>query len=176
MIRRPPRSTLFPYTTLFRSRSAAERPGLRLSVDCEPLPRPAFVDPRMWEKIVVNLLANAVKYTFVGGIDVTLRAEGDRIVLRVSDTGVGIVAEELPHLFQRFHRVSGATARTREGSGIGLAMAQELAALHGGSVAVTSEPGRGSSFSVTLPFGEPDAAPSGPSVVPSEAARGEAAG
>src|SRR3712207_8586476 len=75
MIRRPPRSTLFPYTTLFRS---------------PPLDRPTYVDPRMWEKIVLNLVANAVKYTFVGGIDVTLRADGDDLVLTVSDTGVGI--------------------------------------------------------------------------------------
>nr|WP_239520574.1 ATP-binding protein [Blastococcus saxobsidens] len=156
-------------------RSAAERAGLRLTVDCPPLERPAHVDPRMWEKIVVNLLANAVKYTFVGGIDVTLRAEGDSFSLAVSDTGVGIVAEELPNLFQRFHRVGGAAARTREGSGIGLAMVHELTALHGGSVSVVSEPGRGSTFTVTLPFGAPDAEASGPTAVPSEAARGEAA-
>ena len=155
-------------------RSAAERAGLRLTVDCRPLDRPAHVDPRMWEKVVVNLLANAVKYTFVGGIDVTVRADGDTFVLAVADTGVGIVAEELPHLFQRFHRVPGATARIREGTGIGLAMVHELAALHGGSVAVTSEPGRGSTFTVTMPYGAPDAEVGGPSVVPSEAARGEA--
>ncbi|TFV53059.1 ATP-binding protein [Blastococcus sp. TF02A_35] len=156
-------------------RAAAERAGLRLTVDCPPLARPAFVDARMWEKIVVNLMANAMKYTFVGGIDVTLRDTGDGFTLAVADTGVGIVAEELPQLFQRFHRVAGATARTREGSGIGLAMVQELAALHGGTVAVSSEPGRGSTFAVTLPYGEPDAEPAAPVATPSEAARGEAA-
>ncbi|MCF6744156.1 response regulator [Blastococcus sp. KM273128] len=156
-------------------RSAAERAGLRLTVDCPPLDRPAHVDPRMWEKIVVNLLANAVKYTFVGGIDVALRGAGDRFELTVADTGVGIVAEELPRLFQRFHRVAGAAARTREGTGIGLALVHELAALHGGTVTVTSEPGRGSTFAVALPFGEPDAA-EGRAVVPSDAARGEAEG
>ncbi|WP_243737694.1 ATP-binding protein [Blastococcus xanthinilyticus] len=156
-------------------RSAAERAGLRLAVDCPPLDRPAFVDPRMWEKVVVNLLANAVKYTFVGRIDVTLRAADDGFVLTVADTGVGIVADELPRLFQRFHRVPGATARTREGTGIGLALVHELVALHGGTVTVTSEPGRGSTFTVALPFGRPDAAPSGPAAAPSEAAHGEAA-
>ncbi|MGY1723022.1 ATP-binding protein [Blastococcus sp. SYSU DS0533] len=155
-------------------RSATERAGLRLTVDCPPLGRPAHVDPRMWEKIVVNLLANAVKYTFVGGIDVVLRDVDDRVVLTVADTGVGIVAEELPQLFQRFHRVAGAAARTREGTGIGLALVQELAALHGGTVTVTSEPGRGSTFTVSLPFGEPDAAADGPAAAPSDAARGEA--
>ncbi|WP_233491114.1 ATP-binding protein [Blastococcus sp. TBT05-19] len=156
-------------------RSAAERAGLRLTVDCPPLPQPAFVDPRMWEKIVVNLLANAVKYTFVGGIDVTLRADADGFALAVTDTGVGIIAAELPHLFQRFHRVTGAAARTREGSGIGLAMVQELAALHGGTAAVVSEPGQGSTFTITLPYGTPDAEPAAPGATPSEAARGEAA-
>ncbi|HET6392937.1 MAG TPA: ATP-binding protein [Blastococcus sp.] len=157
-------------------RAATERAGLRLTVDCPPLGRPAHVDPRMWEKVVVNLLANAVKYTFVGGIDVALRGDDDGFRLTVSDTGVGIVAEELPQLFERFHRVAGATARTREGTGIGLALVHELAALHGGTVAVTSEPGAGSTFSVTLPYGAPDVVDPGPRAVsPSDAARGEAA-
>ena len=122
-------------------RAAAERAGLRLTVDCPPLDRPVYVDPRMWEKVVVNLLANAVKYTFVGGIDVALRADDDGFLLTVADTGVGIVAEELPQLFQRFHRVAGATARTREGTGIGLALVHELAALHGGTVSVDERAG-----------------------------------
>ncbi len=158
-------------------RAATERAGLRLTVDCPPLTRPAYVDPRMWEKVVVNLLANAVKYTFVGGIDVTLRAADDGFRLTVGDTGVGIVAEELPHLFERFHRVSDATARTREGTGIGLALVQELTALHAGAVAVTSEPGRGSTFTVTLPYGASDVGGNDglTEVRPSDAARGEAA-
>ena len=159
-------------------RAATERAGLRLTVECAPLDRPVHVDPRMWEKVVVNLLANAVKYTFVGGIHVALRPEGEAIVLTVADTGVGIVAEELPRLFQRFHRVPGATARTREGTGIGLALVHELAALHGGTVAVESEPGRGSTFTVSVPFGEPDVVEDAPrgAATPSDAARGEAAG
>jgi signal transduction histidine kinase/CheY-like chemotaxis protein len=159
-------------------RAATERAGLRLTVDCPPLDQPAYVDPRMWEKVVVNLLANAVKYTFVGGIHVALHAEDDAIVLTVADTGVGIVADELPQLFQRFHRVPGATARTREGTGIGLALVHELAALHGGTVSVESEPGTGSTFTVSIPFGAPDvdAGIPRPAVTPSDAARGEAAG
>lgn len=158
-------------------RAAAERAGLRLTVDCPPLHGPAYVDPRMWEKVVVNLLANAVKYTFVGGIDVRLRTADDGFVLTVADTGVGIVADQLPHLFQRFHRVAGATARTREGTGIGLALVHELAALHGGAVSVESEPGTGSTFTVALPFGGPDVADAGApqEARPSDAARGEAA-
>jgi signal transduction histidine kinase/ActR/RegA family two-component response regulator len=159
-------------------RAATERAGLRLTVDCPPLDHPAHVDPRMWEKVVVNLLANAVKYTFVGGIDVALRTTDDGFVLTVADTGVGIVAEELPRLFQRFHRVTGATARTREGTGIGLALVQELAGLHGGTVTVESEAGIGSTFTVTLPFGAPDVVEEAGhrrAVGPSDAARGEAA-
>jgi signal transduction histidine kinase/DNA-binding response OmpR family regulator/anti-sigma regulatory factor (Ser/Thr protein kinase) len=158
-------------------RAAAERAGLRLTVDCPPVVLPAHVDPRMWEKIVVNLLANAVKYTFVGGIDVALDSDGAGFRLTVRDTGVGIVADELPHLFERFHRVPGATARTREGTGIGLALVQELAALHGGAVSVASEPGVGSTFTVALPYGAPDlgADEVRAAAQPSEAARGEAA-
>lgn len=156
-------------------RAAAERAGLRLTVDCPPVARQASVDPRMWEKIVVNLLANAVKYTFVGSIDVTLRSDDDGFALTVRDTGVGIVAEELPHLFERFHRVAGATARTREGTGIGLALVQELTALHGGTVSVTSAPGAGSTFTVALPYGAPDVDGAPAEARPSDAARGEAA-
>jgi CheY-like chemotaxis protein/two-component sensor histidine kinase len=129
----------------------------------------------MWEKVVVNLLSNAVKYTFVGEIGVLLQERADGFSLTVSDSGVGIPAEELPQLFQRFHRVSGSAARTREGTGIGLALVHELVALHGGEVTVASEPGVGSRFTVTMPFGEPDET-AGPAAEPSEAARGEAAG
>ncbi|MGY1632725.1 ATP-binding protein [Geodermatophilus sp. SYSU D01186] len=153
-------------------RAAAERAGLRLVVDCPPLGRPAHVDRRMWEKVVLNLVANAVKYTFVGSIGVTLRADGDTITLQVSDTGVGIPAEELPNLFERFHRVPDSPARSREGTGLGLAMVRELVGLHGGTVTVTSEPGVGSTFTVTLPFGSPDAADG--AAAPSPAARGAA--
>ncbi|WP_369130248.1 ATP-binding protein [Modestobacter roseus] len=157
-------------------RAAAERAGLTLTVDCPPLPRPVFVDPRMWEKVVLNLLSNAVKYTFVGSIAVTQRAAGDQLVLTVRDTGIGIPAAELPLVFDRFHRVQGSVARTREGTGIGLALVRELVALHGGSVTVDSEPGVGSTFTVTVPFGSPDATPEdGAPASPSAAALGTAA-
>jgi signal transduction histidine kinase len=107
----------------------------------------------MWEKIVLNLLSNALKFTFDGAIVVSLKQEEGEFVLRVTDTGTGISADEVPRLFERFHRVEGARGRTYEGSGIGLALVQELARLHGGSVAVESEYGRGSTFRVSVPEG-----------------------
>src|SRR5581483_7661130 len=134
-------------------RSAIERAGLALIVDCPPLPEPAYVDRDMWEKIVFNLLSNALKFTFAGQIAVAVRPRGDRIELSVADTGTGIPPAELPHLFERFHRVAGARGRTMEGTGIGLALVQELARLHGGDARVESELGRGSTFVVAIPRG-----------------------
>lgn len=134
-------------------RSAVETAGMTLAVDCPPLPEPVFVDPDMWEKIVLNLLSNAFKHTFEGGIRVSLRWGGDHVELEVADSGVGISEEEIPHLFERFHRVSGAKSRSHEGTGIGLALIKELAALHGGSVRVESEIGKGSRFFVTVKTG-----------------------
>jgi signal transduction histidine kinase/DNA-binding NarL/FixJ family response regulator len=133
--------------------SAVERAGLVLTVDCPPLREPVYVDRQMWETIVLNLVSNAFKHTFVGRIDVTLRETDGAAELTVRDTGVGIPADQIPHLFQRFHRVPGVRARTREGSGIGLSLVAELVALHGGTVQVTSEPGRGSAFTVRIPTG-----------------------
>ena len=134
-------------------RSAVERAGLQLVVECAPLSQPVFVDRQMWEKIVLNLLSNAFKFTFDGAITVSLRESGDHAELSVRDTGTGIPESELPHVFDRFHRVHGAHGRTHEGSGIGLALVHELVQLHGGSVGATSELDRGSTFTVSIPFG-----------------------
>ncbi|MGC4750367.1 SpoIIE family protein phosphatase [Micromonospora sp. DT201] len=134
-------------------RSATDRAGLRLVVDCPPLPAPVFVDRDMWEKVVLNLVSNAVKFTFDGEIRVRVRAEGGAARLEVTDTGVGILPEELPHVFERFHRVPGVRARTHEGTGIGLALVRELVEMHGGEVGLTSQVDEGSSFTVTVPFG-----------------------
>ena len=134
-------------------RSASERAGMELVVDCPPLRGPVHVDRDMWEKIVLNLVSNAFKYTLAGRIAVSLRQEADSIVLAVADTGVGIPEKELPHVFERFHRVEGIQGRTHEGTGIGLALVQELARLHNGSVTVVSQPGAGSTFTVAIPLG-----------------------
>ncbi|HET9253215.1 MAG TPA: ATP-binding protein, partial [Candidatus Eisenbacteria bacterium] len=134
-------------------RSAVERAGLRLMVDCPPSPQPAYVDRDMWEKIVLNLLSNALKFTFEGEIEVTLHDAGSHAELRVRDTGVGIPEADLPRVFERFHRVKQSRSRTHEGTGIGLALVQELVKLHGGEVAVRSEEGRGTTFTVRVPHG-----------------------
>ena len=134
-------------------RSAIEKAGLKLAVDCPTQPEPAFVDREMWEKIVLNLLSNAFKFTFAGEIEVKLRKNASHFELAVRDSGTGIAADEVPKLFERFHRVAGAVGRTHEGSGIGLAFVQELARLHGGTVSVESVHGKGSIFRVTIPAG-----------------------
>ena len=134
-------------------RSATDRVGLALHIDCAPLPEPVFVDRDMGEKVVLNLLSNAFKFTFAGEIAVSLHADGQHAVLRVRDTGVGIPPEELPRLFERFHRIEGQRSRSFEGSGIGLALVHELVRLHGGHIAAESATGSGTSFTVALPFG-----------------------
>jgi signal transduction histidine kinase len=134
-------------------RAAIEQAGMRLIVDCSPLPEPVYVDRGMWETIVLNLLSNALKFTWKGQIEVVLRQVGEAVELAVRDTGTGIAPEELPRLFERFHRVQGARGRTHEGTGIGLAMVRELVALHGGTVRVESVYGQGSTFTVSVPLG-----------------------
>ncbi len=133
-------------------RSAFERAGLALEVIATgPLP-PVSVDREMWEKIVLNLLSNAFKFTFTGGVRVELARVEDTVRVCVKDTGTGIPASELPHLFQRFHRVHGAVGRSIEGSGIGLALVQELVKLHQGRIEVESQEGVGTTFTVTIPL------------------------
>jgi PAS domain S-box-containing protein len=134
-------------------RSACEKAGLTLTVACPPLAEPVFVDRPMWEKVVLNLLSNAFKFTLDGGITVELRQAGRSVELRVRDTGTGIPAAEMPRLFERFHRVENARGRTHEGSGIGLALVQELVKLHGGTITAESAVGTGTTFTVTLPLG-----------------------
>jgi signal transduction histidine kinase len=133
--------------------SAAAASGVRLAIDCPPLSEPAWVDRDMWEKIVPNLVSNALKFTHEGQISVRLREDGERFVLEVVDTGIGIPEAELPRIFDRFHRVESAGGRTYEGTGIGLSLVRELVELHGGRVTVESVVGRGSTFRVEVPKG-----------------------
>jgi PAS domain S-box-containing protein len=140
-------------------RSAVERAGLRLLVSPEPCPEGVYVDREMWEKITLNLLSNALKFTFAGEIEVSLRAMPEHVVLAVRDTGTGIAPEELPRVFERFHRVRDARSRTHEGTGIGLSLVHDLVRLHGGTIGVESTLGRGTTFTVTIPRGTAHLAP-----------------
>ena len=134
-------------------RSLVEGAGLSFTLDCPPLPEPVYLDPPQWEKIVLNLLSNAFKFTLQGGISVGLHAEEGQVRLTVRDTGSGIPADELPRIFERFHRVEGTKGRSFEGTGIGLSLVQELVKLHGGTLRVSSVEGQGSCFEVSLPTG-----------------------
>ncbi|WP_347883637.1 ATP-binding protein [Pseudomonas aestiva] len=134
-------------------RSAMARAGLTFTLDCDSLDEPVWVDRDLWEKIVLNLVSNAFKYTLAGEVRVSLRRQDGCAVLAVADSGVGIPQSELGRVFDRFHRIEGQIGRTHEGTGIGLALVKDLTELHGGEVRVTSQIGVGTTFEVRLPFG-----------------------
>ena len=133
--------------------AAIEAAGLKFVVECARLSQLVYIDPEMWEKIVLNLLSNALKFTMEGVVEVTLEEAGHYAVFSVRDTGVGIPEAELPRVFERFHRIEGSRGRTHEGTGIGLALVDELVRLHGGTVDVSSEQGSGTTFKIKIPFG-----------------------
>ena len=135
-------------------RSAIERAGLRYVVDCPPMRERVWVDPAMWDKIVSNLLANALKFTLQGEIAIRLHEQNGHAELIVADTGTGIPKTEQPHIFKRFHRARTSRARTVEGSGIGLALVYELLRLHNGRVRVRSAEDKGTTFTVWIPLGK----------------------
>jgi len=134
--------------------SAIRGAGLTFEVDCPTLEGPFFVDHDSWEKVVLNLLSNALKFTFEGTIAVRVRASGAFAEIEVADTGTGIPAEQLGRVFERFHRVLGARSRSHEGSGIGLALVAEIVRMHGGTITAESAPGRGATFRVRIPSGQ----------------------
>ncbi|HWF02377.1 MAG TPA: response regulator, partial [Candidatus Angelobacter sp.] len=146
---------LATYTTELASvfRSAMTKAGLNYIVEAAPLPQPVFVDHEMWEKIVLNLISNALKSTFDGAITVRLLDKSDHAELTIIDTGTGIAHEEISHLFERFRRIENARRRTHEGSGIGLALVHELLNMHGGTIDVQSQMGQGTTFTVSIPYG-----------------------
>jgi signal transduction histidine kinase len=134
-------------------RPLVERAGIEFVVEIDSLPEPAYVDAEAWEKIVLNLLSNAFKFTLRGRIGISLEHAEGQARLVVEDTGTGVPEEEVPHLFERFHRVRNEQARTHEGTGIGLALVRELVELHGGTVAAASALGAGTTFTIELPLG-----------------------
>lgn len=139
------------YIALFAS--LAEAQGIQFSFQ-KAVKRCVYpIDVQHFEKVVLNVLSNAFKFTPKGGaITVTLTTDEDEeVTLRISDTGIGIKADYLPHVFDRFYQVDGATTRQHEGSGIGLALAKEIVELHGGTITVQSTVGIGTTLLVTLP-------------------------
>lgn len=134
-------------------RSAIEKAGMELHTSRGPIPDDVYVDVELWERIILNLVSNAFKYSEDGSISVDVRQVGDKVRVAVTDTGVGIAEDQLGKIFDRFHRVENSGGRSLEGTGIGLAMVKELVRLHQGTIDVTSVPGRGSTFTVTIPTG-----------------------
>jgi signal transduction histidine kinase len=135
-------------------RAVVEKAGLKLIIKADSIIQPVYIDKQMWEKIVFNLLSNAFKYTLDGSITIRLLTGNENVILEVEDTGVGIPQKELPHMFERFHRVENVVGRSYEGTGIGLSLIKELVQLHGGTINVKSKEGKGSTFIVKIPFGK----------------------
>lgn len=134
-------------------RSAFERLGIRFLIECHSLPDPTYVDRDMWEKIVLNLLSNALKFTLKGQVSIRVQALPGCLELEVADTGGGIAAEDLPRIFDRFATIEAPHARTVERTGIGLSLVKERVKLHGGTIEAKSERGVGTTITVRIPAG-----------------------
>jgi PAS domain S-box-containing protein len=134
--------------------------GLAVRADV-PADLPAVLaDPDRLRQVLLNVVGNAVKFTDVGGVDIVARAAGEEVAVAVTDTGIGIEPGALPHVFDEFRQADSSTTRRFGGSGLGLAIARRLLHLQGGSIAVVSTPGKGSTFTVRLPTAVAAAAPS----------------
>ena len=141
--------------TLVRER--ATRHGISLDLQCAPGIGIWTADERKFKQIMLNLLSNAVKFTPSGGtITVRARASGQRLEIDVSDTGVGIRAEDQALVFEEFRQVGGDRVKKAEGTGLGLALTRKFIELHGGTIGVQSEIGKGATFSFTLPGKVPE--------------------
>jgi len=133
-------------------RPLAAQKGLALTVQLAPEAASMHSDQRRTEQILLNLLSNAVKFTEHGGVTVSCRLAGDHVVFAVSDTGIGIAEQHLVDIFKPFRQADASLARKHEGTGLGLSICKRLTERLGGAIAVASEPGRGSTFTITLPL------------------------
>jgi signal transduction histidine kinase/CheY-like chemotaxis protein len=129
----------------------AEQKGLELRYRVPERLNPVMGDRTRLVQVFMNLLSNAVKYTTSGFVEISAEALDYAVLARVRDSGVGLAPEEQERIFQRFYRARGGLSSTEGGTGLGLAIARGLVEAHGGKVAVESEPGRGTQFTVTLP-------------------------
>ncbi len=140
-------------------RPAIEHAGLEFEVVCDELDHEAYVDLDMFERIVLNLLANALKFTAQGTISLRLTGGEGGYSVAVTDTGIGIAEKDLDLVFDRFRQLDrGEDRRSREGAGIGLSLVRQLVDLMGGTVSVQSTQGQGSTFTVSFPWGQPASA------------------
>jgi signal transduction histidine kinase len=136
-------------------KKSAEDRGIRLEVSSDPAISTVLTDSDKLERILLNLLFNALKFTPAGGkVEVKAKRENGELVLEVFDTGTGISEEQLPFIFDRFWQADTSSQRKYRGVGIGLALVKELVEIQGGNVAVTSEIGKGTQFTVRLPYDE----------------------
>lgn len=136
-----------------RTSAQAEAAGVRLNLAAAPNLPKADIDPGRVEQIITNLLSNALRYTPQGGqIDLTLRQQGSLLELNIHDSGPGIPAEALPHIFERFYRADRARSRAEGGSGLGLAIARQFAEAHGGTLTAANHPQGGAVFTLKLPL------------------------
>jgi signal transduction histidine kinase len=129
----------------------AREKGLALTYSVEPDATRVFADPTAFRQMLLNLLANALRYTGSGSIAILASSEAGGVRVSVSDTGVGIAAEHLPRIFERFYRVHPGRARAEGGTGLGLAIVRHMAEAHGGTVNASSSPGRGTTVSILFP-------------------------
>ena len=136
--------------TLVRER--AQRHNVALQMEVDPALGEITADERKLKQILVNLLTNAVKFTSDGGsVDVTAHRTPDALLVAVRDTGIGIAPEDREAVFEEFRQVGRDHARTQEGTGLGLTLTKKFVELHGGRIWVESEPGKGSTFTFTIP-------------------------
>lgn len=145
-----------------RFRSFAEKRGieLKLSLSSEVVGVDLFIDKEKFEKLLLNLLSNAVKFTKKGHIEVSTEIHEGKFRLSITDTGIGIKPDQLPHIFDRFRQADGSESREYAGTGLGLALVKEITGLHGGDATVHSQYGKGSLFQVVLPLGRSHLDPS----------------
>jgi PAS domain S-box-containing protein len=135
-------------------RSAIDKAGMTLEFRSSSIRSDVYVDTEMWERIILNLVSNAFKYSKRGSISIDVRQVDQEIQVSVADTGVGIPQDQLSKIFDRFHRVENTEGRSQEGTGIGLAMVKELVKLHSGTINVASVQGKGSIFTISIPAGK----------------------
>lgn len=134
------------------TRPAADAKGIRVVKVLDPLPSPVTGDGDRLQQVVWNLLSNAIKFTPKGGrVLIRLERVNSHVEIIVSDTGIGIKPEFLPHVFDRFRQADGSITRLSGGLGLGLAIVRHLVELHGGTVSADSQPGEGATFTVQLP-------------------------